>query len=97
MLISLPLRQRPSSAWTGQVSLGWTKGSASGLRQEPKAPGPRFAERHSRETELSSQNALAPLKGIFYSASEGEEDSASVSAPVRSTRRAYWIQTVQSS
>ena len=76
------------------LSLG-TEGSGS--CQEPKAPGPRFAERHSRETELSSQNALAPLKGIFYSASEGEEDSASVSAPVRSTRRAYWIQTVQSS
>ena len=32
--------------------------------QRPLA-GTRFAERHSRETELSSQNALAPLKGFI--------------------------------
>ena len=60
MLISLPLRQRPSSAWTGQVSLGWTKGSAFGIRQEAKPPGPKFAKRRSRETEPSSRDASAP-------------------------------------
>ena len=45
-----------------QVSLGWTRDSVSGLCQEPKAPGPRFAEVHSRETEPSSQGASAPRK-----------------------------------
>src|SRR5699024_4814789 len=46
-------------AWTRQVSLGWTKGSAFGIRQEPKAPGPRFAERRSRGTEPGKKGASA--------------------------------------
>ena len=65
MLISLPLRQRPSSAWTGQVSLGWTKGSAFGIRQEAKPSGPKFAERRSRETELGKKSVSTPLKALI--------------------------------
>ena len=65
IFVSLPLRQRPSSAWTGQGSLGWTKGSASGLCQEAKPPGPNFAELRSRETELGKKDASTTLRNVI--------------------------------
>ena len=50
-----------------QVSLGWTRDSVSGLCQEPQAPGPIFAERRPRETELSSWGASTPRLGFIPS------------------------------
>ena len=46
MFISLPLWQRPRVplGWD-QVSLGWTKGSAFGIRQDPRGPWTRSPPR----------------------------------------------------
>ena len=63
MLISLPLRQRPRVplGWE-QVSPQWTRDSVSGLCQEAKPPGPKFAEHRSRETELGKKDASNTLR-----------------------------------
>ena len=45
-----------------QVSLGWTRDSVSGLCQEAKPPGPKFAEHRSRETELGKKDASNTLR-----------------------------------